>query len=198
MSEYDYDAQYSALLVRFEDFFQSIKNLSNISAELLSVIKSYPTHACAVALGRSVLKHTQASLEDIDSVVVAVKNLIETDYVKSIMVTSDGEVSDPFEDVCSWTLGEFLSDLLHETQLHVPKQTVISASNPTLAAALFSASAIKNGLDCVTGSATYAFARQGLQLPEADEEEERKEVVAFGTCLQLSVAGARMMEQWLE
>lgn len=193
----EYDAQFDALFERFKDIFKSFKNPSDLRVELLSVIKSYPTHACAVALGRSVLKHTQASLQDIDSVVVAVKNLIEMDYVKSIMVTSDGEVSDPFEDVCSWTLGEFLSDLLHETQLHVPKQTVISASNPTLAAALFSASAIKNGLDCVTGSATYAFAREGLQLPEADEEEERKEVLALGVCLQLSVAGAMMMEQWL-
>jgi len=192
----EYDAQFSQLFERFKDIF---KSPSDLGVELLSVIKSYPIHACAVALGTSVLSHTQASLQDVDRVVVAVKNLLETDYVKSILVTSssDGEVSDPFEDVCCWTLGEFLSDLLHETQLHVPKQTVISASNPTLSAALFSASAIKNGLHCVTGSATYAFARQGLQLPKADEEEERKEVLALGVCLQLSVAGATMMKQWL-
>lgn len=44
----------------------------------------------------------------------------------------------------------------------------------------------------------YAFARQGLQLPNADRELARDEVVAIGSCLQLSVAGAAMMEQWLD
>ena len=193
----EYDAQFSQVFERFKDIFKSFKDPSDLGVELLSVIKSYPTHECAIALGRSVLNHTQASLQDIDSVVVAFKNLIETDYVKSILVTSDGGVSDPFEDVCIWTLCEHLSDLLHETQLHVPKQTVISAGNPTLSAALFSASAIKNRLDCVGGSSTLAFVRQGLQLPKAEEEEERKEVLALGACLQLSVAGATIMEGWL-
>ena len=78
MSEYDYDAQYSALLVRFEDFFQSIKNLSNISAELLSVIKSNPTNASAEALTTSALNQVQASPQHVDSLVVAIKNLLDT------------------------------------------------------------------------------------------------------------------------
>jgi hypothetical protein len=43
MSDDEYDAQYSALLVRFEDIFKSFKNSSDISVELLSVVKSNPT-----------------------------------------------------------------------------------------------------------------------------------------------------------
>lgn len=43
-----------------------------------------------------------------------------------------------------------------------------------------------------------AYARQGLQLPDTDRGPVRNEVVVIGTCLQLVVAGAAMMEQWLD
>lgn len=196
MSEYDYDAQYSALLVCFEDIFQSFKTSSDISVELFSVIKSNPTTAGAEALATSVLDHAQASPQQVDTLVVAINNLLNTLQAQSITIT-DEDGSDPFKDVFSSQLSGFLSDRLHETQLHEPKQTLISASNPTLLAALFSASAIKNRL-LQNHKATYAFARQGLQLPDAAEEQERKEVVALGACLQLSITGATMIEQWLD
>lgn len=195
MSDYDYDAQYSALLVLFEDIFQSFKNSSDICLKLLSVVKSNPTTAGAEALATSVLNHVRASPQQVDSLVVAIKNLLDTDDAQSIVIT-DEYGSKPFEDVFSSQLAEFLTDRLHETQLHAPKHTVIAASNPTLSAALFSASATKNRL-LESHKATYAFARQGLQLPDATEEQERKEVVALGACLQLSVAGATMIKQWL-
>jgi hypothetical protein len=192
MSDYDYDAQYSALLVRFEDIF---KTSSDISVELLSVIKSNPTAAGAEALATSVLDHAQASPQQVDTLVVAINNLLNTLQAQSITIT-DEDGSDPFKDVFSSQLSGFLNDRLHETQLHEPKQTLIAASNLTLSAALFSASATKNRL-LQNHKATYAFARQGLQLPDATEEQERKEVVALGACLQLSITGAMMIEQWL-
>lgn len=195
MSDDDYDAQYSALLVLFEDIFQSFKNSSDISVKVLSVVKSHPTAAGAEALATSALNHIQASPQHVDSLVVAIKNLLDTDDARSIVI-SDEYGSKPFKDVFSSQLAEFLGDRLHETQLHTPIQTAIAASNPTLSAALFSASATKNRL-LENYKVTYVFARQGLQLPDATEEQERKEVVALGACLQLSVAGATMMEQWL-
>lgn len=137
MSEYDYDAQYSALLVRFEDFFQSIKNLSNISAELLSVIKSNPTNASAEALATSALNQVQASPQHVDSLVVAIKNLLDT-------IDESIEIADEYGSSKMYITVSRAS--LHETQLHTPKQTVIAASNHTLSAALFSATAIKNRL----------------------------------------------------
>ena len=52
-------------------------------------------------------------------------------------------------------------------------------------------------------SGMYAFARQGLQLPDSDRVPVRDEVVAIDSCLQLMVGGVRpggaaMMEQWLD
>ena len=88
------------------------------------------------------------------------------------MITDEYELN-PLKDVSSNQLAEFLKDRLHETQLHAPEQ-----------AALFSASATKNEL-LENHKATYAFARHGLQLPDATEEQERKGVVALGACLQL-------------
>jgi hypothetical protein len=197
MSDYDYDynAQYSALLVRFEDIFQSFKTSSDISVELLSVIKSNPTGAGAEALATSVLDHAQASPQQVDTLVVAINNLLDAVHAQSIAIT-DEDGSGPFKDIFISRLAEFLNDYLQETQLHAPKRTAIAASNLTLLAALFSASATKNRL-LERHKGTYAFARQGLQLPDAIEEQERKEVVALGACLQLSITGATMMEQWL-
>lgn len=199
MSDYDYDtaedALYSALLVRFDDIFQSFKNSSDISVELLSVIK--PNSKTEVAAGAtieslasSVFTYVKASPQDVDSLVVAMKSLLDMEDAKSIVITGVYG-SNPFTDLFSMQLSEDLNDHLHETQLHTPKRTEIAASNLTLSAALFSASAVKNQL--LGSNGTYAFARQGLQLPDAREELERKEVVALGACLQLSVAGATMM-----
>ena len=200
MSYEEYEAQCSTLSVRFEDVLKSFKNSSDLSVELLSVIKSNPTipsEDCSAILGLAILKHVQAFPQHVDSLVVGIKTFIATDDVQAI-VTTDEHESNSFEDVFTWQLAEFIGDRLHETQLHVPKQTVISASNPTLSVALFSASAIKNQLLYLESDpGTYAFARQGLQLPGANIEQERKEVVALGACLQLSVAGATMMGKWL-
>ena len=193
MSDYDYNDQYSASLVRFEVVFQSFKNSSDVSVELLSIVKSNPTTAGAEALATSVLNYVQASPQHVDSLIVTIKNLLDTDDVQSILITNEYG-SNPFKDEFSGLLAEFLNDRLHERQLHTHKQTVIGVSNPTLSAALFSASAIKNRL-LVNYGGPYIFARQGLQLPDADVEQERKEVVALGVCLQLSVAGATMMER---
>ena len=191
----------SALVERFEDILQSSKNSSDLCVELLSVLKSSPITASREASGilaLSVFKQVRASPQHVDILVVAIKNLINTAYVQSIVITDQYKSDSSFEDDFTWRLAEFLGSRLHETQLHVPKETVIAASNPTLSAALFSASAIKNRLLYLEGdSGTYAFARQGLQLPDAREEQKRQEVVSLGTCLQLSVAGATMMEHWL-
>ena len=189
MSNEEYDAQFSSLLVRFEDIFKSFKNSSDLSLELLSVIKSYPTHACSEALAIAVLNHVQASPQHVDGLVVAIKTLIDSDDIQSIAITEDDE-SDPFKDVLSGSLSEYLGDRLHGTEQS--KQTVLSV-------ALLSACATKNRLlDFENDSASYAFARMGLQLPDSDairiKSQERKEIVALGACLQLSVAGATMMK----
>ena len=204
MSDDDYDpaadnALYFALLARFDNIFQSFKNSSEISVELLSVIKSNSKTEDAAgdvseALASSVFDYVKASPLHVDSLVVAIKSLLDMDDAQSIVITGEYGTN-PLTDLLSMQLGDFLNDHLHESQLHTPKRTEIAASNLTLSAALFSASAVKNRL--LGGSGTCAFARQGLQLPDAREEQERKEVVALGACLQLSVAGATMMERWL-
>jgi len=105
-------------------------------------------------------------------------------------------------------LFEFLKDTLHdevhvvhETRLHVPKHTVISASNPTLSAALFSASAIKNRLLGKSSSTYYAFAREGLQLLDADgkarTERGRGPRCLFAVVSRRCDDESSMMEQWL-
>ena len=61
-----------------------------------------------------------------------------------------------------------------------------------LAAALFSASAVKNGL--LNDDFIHAFTRYGLQLPASetfgDEREEAAVIGALGACLQLITAGS--------
>lgn len=79
-------------------------------------------------------------------------------------------------------LFEFLKDTLLETRT-ARTQIHRDQSNPTLSAPLFSASVNKNRL-FGKSSSTYAFAREGLQLPgpDGDEEPEKKEVLALGAC----------------
>ena len=61
-------------------------------------------------------------------------------------------------------LAEFFNDILHENQLHVPEQTMIT-TNSVPWAALFSASAEIQLI--ISNPGMYAFARQGLQFPDA-------------------------------
>ena len=103
-----------------------------------------------------------------------------------------GYTDTSFDFVFSIFLSDFLSDALHETKLHAPKKTTVSQENTVLAAALFSGSVIQHGL--LDSSHIYAFTSQGLQLPDSYFERERQEIVAIGACLQLLVAGQKLIE----
>ena len=104
MSYEEYEAQCSTLSVRFEDVLKSFKNSSDLSVELLSVIKSNPTipsEDCSAILGLAILKHVQAFPQHVDSLVVGIKTFIATDDVQAI-VTTDEHESNSFEDVFTW------------------------------------------------------------------------------------------------
>ncbi|TFK35541.1 hypothetical protein BDQ12DRAFT_714597 [Crucibulum laeve] len=187
----DYDSQVTTLISSFHEIFQSDTDLST---RILSIIKSNPTTACAEALPTSILSAAKARPREVDSLVLSTKQIFPSAETLSVDDFPDGPQT--FGYLFRYNLADYLKDALHETHLHEPKQTEITPTNPTLAAALFSASAIKNGLLKDT-KASYHFLRQGLQLKDEPIEQEREAVVALGACLQLSVAGEAMMERWL-
>ncbi|KAF8159673.1 hypothetical protein B0H34DRAFT_673993 [Crassisporium funariophilum] len=199
MADTDYDTQSDVLFSQFQGVFQSIDNATDVSSDLFLIIKTNPTFACIDALVASLFCNVEARPRDVDNLVLSFKNLLDMPDAGAIRIDDYDEQAEgpiPFADVFKNVLADRLKDTIHETQLHVPKHTEISPTNPTLSAALFSGSVIKN--QALEGtSASYAFARQGLQLPDADRESDREETVALGACLQLAIAGARMMEEWL-
>jgi hypothetical protein len=186
----DYEAQ---LASRFENLFRNPP--SELSAQILSTIKSNPGVASAEALASSLFSVVKENPKRSEALILPIVHILPATADIVINEEGFGYNNYPFGDVFVIHLSELLSDALHETQLHVPKQTVVSPQNTVLAAALFSASAIQHEL--LNSNHIYAFARQGLRLPDATIEEERKEVVAIGACLQLLVAGNIMIEKWL-
>jgi len=188
-----YETQLTLLTSRFDNLFRNPP--TELSAQILSIIKANPGVASAEALASSLLSVVKENPKRSESLILPIAHILPA--TADIVVNDEGAGYNdyPFEQVFVIHLSEFLSDALHETQLHVPKQTVVSPQNTVLAAALFSASAIQHGL--LNSNHIYAFARQGLRLPDAAIEEERQEVVAVGACLQLLVAGNIMIEKWL-
>ncbi len=189
----DYETQLTPLTSRFENLFRNPP--PELSAQILSTIKSNPGVASAEALASSLLSVVEENPKKSESLILPIAHILPATADIVINDEDAGYNDYPFDHVFVIRLSELLSDTLHETQLHVPKQTVVSPQNTVLAAALFSASAIQHEL--LNSNHIYAFARQGLQLPDATIEEERKEVVAIGACLQLLVAGNIMKEKWL-
>ncbi|TFK35551.1 hypothetical protein BDQ12DRAFT_725839 [Crucibulum laeve] len=190
-SDSDYNDQVATLISSFLEIFQS--NVDR-STRIVSIVTSNPTTACAEALATSILSAATAHPRKVNSLVLSIIQIVPP--VQTIRVY-DFESNDPifFDYLFRYYLADYLKDYLYETQLHKPKETEITPTNPTLAAALFSASAIKNGL-LINTKASYHFLRQGLQL-SGPVNQKREVVLALGACLQLSVAGEAMMERWL-
>ncbi|RDB21874.1 hypothetical protein Hypma_010999 [Hypsizygus marmoreus] len=193
----EYADQLDSFIARFTDILQS-----NNTSVLLSIIQSNPTTSCAEALAVAIIDRAQSHPQAVDSLVLPLRALFDSVERKSVLVHDydAGSEAVTFHYVLTLHLAEFIKDALHETALHTPKHTKITPSNPTLAIALFSASAIKNGLLTNT-SAPYNFTRQGLQLRDssfdAEGEVERQEVVAIGACVHLRIAGDIMKDKLL-
>ncbi|RDB20105.1 hypothetical protein Hypma_012933 [Hypsizygus marmoreus] len=193
----EYVVQLDTFVSRFTEKLQA-----KDTSDLLSIIKSNPTTACAEALAVAITNLAQKRPLEVDALVLPIQALFDAAEAQSIQVYDYDDGSEPvtFHYVFILHLAEFVKDALHETMLHTPKHTEITPSNPTLATALFSASAIKHGLLANT-SAPHNFTRQGLQLPEtgfdSPGEVERQEVVAIGACLHLYIAGATMKNKLL-
>ncbi|KAJ3485790.1 hypothetical protein NLJ89_g11869 [Agrocybe chaxingu] len=169
------DAQFDALVAQFATVFAP--PFADISTKTLAIIES------------------NRSVHRLDSLVVPIVQI--KPQANTILVTDEdaGYTDTPFFDLLEIRLSEGLGNELHETQLNKAKQTAVESSNSVLSAALFSASVLQNGL--LSSKTIYAFARQGLQLPDERSEEERKEIVAIGTLIQLLVAGKIFVEKQL-
>jgi len=189
----DYEIQLNPLTSRFDDLFRNPS--PELSAQIISTIKSNPGFASAEALASSLLSVVKENPKTSEALILPVAHILPATADIVINDEDAGYNDDPFDRVFVIQLSGFLGDALHETQLHASKQTVVSLQNTVLAAALFSACAVK--LELLNSSHIYAFTRQGLQLHDATIEDERKEVVAIGACLQLLVAGNIMIEKWL-
>ncbi|KAF8910633.1 hypothetical protein CPB84DRAFT_1743464 [Gymnopilus junonius] len=186
----DYDSQVSSLTAQLTSLF------THPPAEVSSIIKASPIlSACSEALAVSLLSSVQSNPASIDALVQPlVRDLATTEDVR-FTDEDAGYIDTPFNTVFQIDLAENLSNALHETQLHKPKQTSIIPQNTVLSSAIFAGSALRNGL--LSSNAIYAFVGQGLQLPEATIEQERKEVVAIGACLLLLVAGNTLLDKWM-
>ncbi|CAA7262528.1 unnamed protein product [Cyclocybe aegerita] len=168
---------------------------TGVSTKTLAIIESNRSVDGAEELAASLLSAALANPEAVDSLVVPIVQI--KPQANTILVTDEdaGYTDTPFFHLVEIRLSEGLGDELHETQLNKAKQTAVESSNSVLSAALFSASVLQNGL--LSSKTIYAFARQGLQLPDEKSEDERKEIVAIGTLLQLLVAGKILVEKQL-
>jgi len=186
----DYDSQVSSLTAHFTSLF------AYPPAEVSSTIKASPLlGACSEALAVSLLSSAQANPTSIDALVQPLVRELATTEDLRFTDEEAGYIDTPFNTIFQTDLAEHLSNALHETQLHKPKQTDVIPRNTVLSSALLAGSALRNGL--LSSKAIYAFAGQGLQLSGATIEEERKEVVAIGACLLLLVAGDVLLDKWM-
>ncbi|RDB20176.1 hypothetical protein Hypma_012937 [Hypsizygus marmoreus] len=191
-----YIDQVDVFTSRFADILLDASRNAN-SAEVLSILKSSPTTACADGLAASIMEVAEKHPEAAD----ALANLVQVvlDSVIDIPVEDYWERPVHLHTVVLDSLAESIKDSLDETQYTIPKQTTISPSNPTIAVALFASSAIKSGfLNENISRAPYLFTLQGLQLPgsrfDAPDEVQRQETVGIGACLLLTIAGASVTQ----
>jgi len=207
-----YEAQLTTFMSQFKGIFFD-KNHSLVSSEqacskILHVVLANPTWTCLEALSVSILGLSKKHPRHVDTFVLAITKLLDTKEARLLTIKEedgDGADEESADDgnrstlryVFTLHLAEFLKDALHETALHARNHNEVESSNPCLAAALFSACAIKHGL-LEYNKSSYAFTRQGLQLPDSDQERGTEQVVAIGACLHLSIAGSIMMKRWLE
>jgi hypothetical protein len=134
---------------------------------------------------------------------VSVRSVVQVlPRTSDLIIENDSGFYDPYEPGSfRERVKAFIIYLIrrHMQGLHLPGQSPDDATYCWLIlnAALFSASAVKNGL--LDESFIYAFTRDGLQLsPSETFEDDRKGVAAIravGACLQLATAGSLFMEK---
>jgi hypothetical protein len=191
----DYDTLVSSQTSRFSTIFSNPPSPKDLSPQIVSQVKANPNVACAEALATSLITTAKHSPQSSSILIHALIDALPS--TTTIIITDEdaGYTNESFDAIFLSQLSDFLGNALHETQLHIPKQGMVAPTNTVLASAVFSAEAAKHGL--IPGRAVYSFARQGLQLPDAMFEEDRKEIVAIGACLQLLIAGKVMVDKWL-
>ena len=131
------------------------------------------------------------------SIDATVQSLVEIlPRTADIVVCNDGRVphafqtfQDAFRKVLTHSLYDELQKLYH-LNLKTEQTTEITT---ILTNALFSASTVKNGL--LDEDFIYDFTRYGFQLPTVQINDERQELAAIGTWLQLITAGRVFMEK---
>ncbi|RDB20177.1 hypothetical protein Hypma_012930 [Hypsizygus marmoreus] len=191
----DYTEEDQVNFRRFTDILLDTSRSPN-SADVLSILKSSPTTACAEALACAILEVVEKRPETVNALV---------DLVQVVLTSSDIQIEDYWggpvrvHTVVMHYLTECIDDSLDETRYDIPNQTTISPSNTTLTAALLSSSAIKSGLlNERISRVPYLFTWQGLQLPDSGfddpDEIQRQETVGIGACVHLAVAGANVTQ----
>ncbi|TFK35537.1 hypothetical protein BDQ12DRAFT_737454 [Crucibulum laeve] len=195
----NYDDEVATLTSTFLHIFQStidfglIQNLK-IDVSISIIEHSGPDSACVEALATSILYAAKARPGSVDIIVLATREILASVGSLTVHDYPGGPLS--FEYLLRYFLADCLKDALYGPRMPGPEHTEITPTNPTLVAALFSASAIHKRLLRNVAS-PYRFLRQGLQL-SGPVNQKREVVLALGACLQLSVAGKWMMQDWLE
>jgi hypothetical protein len=188
----------SECAVRPTPTMESSSFTSNDPHSMFAYVQANPTPETVDAVVSALIDNVRQHPGSIDTIVQTTRSLLSLPSAQDLFIVDPEETYETYELPYSFiiTLGEELRYLIHDVSLTDPKHIAIEPSNPVLVSSLLSAALIEcHVLD--TPSFSYAFTRQGLQLPDAAHEAEREEVTAIGGCLHLAIAGKTMMDKWL-
>jgi hypothetical protein len=178
------------LASHFNELFR--RSPPGISEKILSTITSKPDLGFECASGLSIAL-TCADPGSLDASIRAVAQVLP----RTADIIIPGSLQFTFQQSLELNVTSLLWENLQALYYFRKKVTPSHTALASLYGALFSASAVKNGL--VNDIFIFAFTRLGIHLPDEEVSEDAKkdvgEIRAIAACLQLVTAGSAFMEK---